>query len=77
LIIRRAALLGAIGVSFGVAGAAALETSLGKLLPGVSGFDPWNAAPSFLVSFAVTLAASAVLAWRISRLDPAVTLRQD
>jgi putative ABC transport system permease protein len=57
--------------------AAALETILGKLLPGVSGFDPWSAAPCLLVLIAVTLAASAVPAWRISRLDPAVTLRQD
>jgi hypothetical protein len=57
--------------------AAALETILGKLLPGVSGFVPWSAAPCLLVLITVTLAASAVPAWRISRLDQAVTLRQD
>ena len=77
LVVRQAALLGAICVAFGFAGAAALETTLGKLLPGVAGFDPWNTGPSLLALLALTLAASAIPAWRISRLDPAITLRQE
>jgi putative ABC transport system permease protein len=77
LIVRRGILLSAIGLAVGLAGAILLGRILQGVVRGVSGTDPLSLAGALLVLFAVTVAASAVPAWRASRIDPAITLRQD
>jgi ABC-type antimicrobial peptide transport system permease subunit len=77
LVIRRAGLLGITGISIGATGAMLLEMTLRRLVPGVSRIDPISMAGSLVVLFTVTIAAGAVPSWRASRVDPAITLRQE
>jgi ABC-type antimicrobial peptide transport system permease subunit len=44
---------------------------------GVSGSDPASYAAAIAVLLGVTFAASAVPAWRASRIDPAIALRDE
>ncbi|HUE01754.1 MAG TPA: ABC transporter permease [Bryobacteraceae bacterium] len=66
-----------IGIALGLAGAAALTRSLTALLYGVKPADPVTFATAPVVLAVVVLAACAAPAWRASRVDPAVTLRQE
>jgi putative ABC transport system permease protein len=77
LVLKRGALLGAAGLAFGLVAALALGRTLEGTLQGVSGVDPLSSVAAALVLFAATMAASAVPAWRASRVDPAVTLQQE
>jgi ABC-type antimicrobial peptide transport system permease subunit len=48
-----------------------------RILHGVSGSDPLSFAGALAALLAVTVFASAVPAWRASRIDPAITLRAE
>jgi putative ABC transport system permease protein len=77
LIVRRGAVLGATGAGAGLVAAAALGKVIEHNLRYVSGGDPLSFAVPLAVLLAVTIAASAAPAWRASRVDPAITLRQE
>jgi predicted permease len=76
LVLSRSALLTALGLTVGIAVALQLTRLLGYLLYNVSPRDP----VAFLVAFAVialaSLVASLVPAWRVTRTDPLLALRE-
>lgn len=77
LVLRRGAALGATGLALGLVLAGALGRVLARMLHGVAGVDPLSAGAAVLVLCAAVLAACALPAWRASRVDPIVTLRQE
>lgn len=74
---RRGAMLTITGMAIGLTGATVLGRLMENAIHGISAFDPvsWSAA-SFALA-AVGALASAIPAWRASRIDPAISLRQD
>jgi ABC-type antimicrobial peptide transport system permease subunit len=77
LVLRRGALLGAAGLAFGLILAIVLGRVLAGMLHGISGVDPLSLVAATSVLFGAVVAASALPAWRASRVDPVVTLRQE
>jgi putative ABC transport system permease protein len=77
LVLTHAAMVGACGLVIGIIGAVVLGRILKHVLHDVNGADPlaFIAAPALL--FAITLAASALPAWRASRVDPSIALRAE
>jgi putative ABC transport system permease protein len=65
------------GIVVGTAAALALSRVMASQLFGVRPTDPLTFAGVALLLLTVALVASYVPAWRASRLDPAITLRQD
>jgi putative ABC transport system permease protein len=77
LIVGHGALLGAAGVSIGLAGAFAVTRFLRTLLFGVTPFDPASFAGVSLLLSAIVLLASYVPARKAMKVDPVVALRYD
>jgi putative ABC transport system permease protein len=77
LVLRRGAWLGAAGLALGLVLAALLARVLAASLRGVDGVDPLSAGAAVVVLLGAVLAASALPAWRASRVDPVVTLHQE
>jgi ABC-type antimicrobial peptide transport system permease subunit len=77
LIVRRGLLLAAIGTVLGAAGAIGLGRFLAGVLYGVTPGDPLTLLGVATVLMVVAAVASWVPARRASRVDPAVTLRED
>jgi predicted permease len=77
LVVRQGMELTGIGILVGLAGAAALTRVMANLLFGVSTTDAltFAAVPTLLA--VVTLAATAIPAWRATRVDPMVALREE
>jgi ABC-type antimicrobial peptide transport system permease subunit len=76
-ILRHSAWMAAVGIAVGGAFAVATTRLLRSLLYGVSPLD-WAAFTAVpLVLATVALAASLVPAWRATRVDPSVTLRDE
>jgi putative ABC transport system permease protein len=69
--------LAGLGVLLGLAGAAALVGLLRRFLFGVQPLDPLTFVIAGATLLLVAVLASAVPAWRATRVDPAVTLRAD
>jgi ABC-type antimicrobial peptide transport system permease subunit len=65
------------GVLLGVAGAVSLARVLSTLVYGVSPWDPLTYAAVCVVLAAVAALACVGPAWRASRVDPVVTLREE
>jgi predicted permease len=77
LVLRQGLGRAALGLALGLAVSAALTRVLGAMLHGVSTWDTMTyVLVSGLLMF-VVLAATFVPAWRASRLDPTVALRQE
>jgi predicted permease len=77
LVLKQGLARAAVGLALGLALSAALTRALGAMLHGVSAFDATTyTSVSGLLMF-VVLAATFGPAWRASRLDPTVALRQD
>jgi putative ABC transport system permease protein len=76
-VVGEAALLAGVGVAIGVAAALALTRVMKTLLYGVSAADPLAYIGAAAGLFAVALLAAAIPAWRATRVDPVVALRQD
>jgi putative ABC transport system permease protein len=77
LVLRRGAWLGASGLALGLVLAGGLGRILAGMLHGISSVDPPTLGASASILFGAVLAASALPAWRASRVDPAVTLREE
>jgi putative ABC transport system permease protein len=77
LVVRHGVVLGAIGMALGVAGSLILGRFLVHAMRGVSGVDGPSFAVALGVLFLLTAGASTVPAWRASRTDPAITLREE
>jgi putative ABC transport system permease protein len=77
LVIRQGMELAVIGIAVGLAGAAALTRVMSSLLYGVTPTDAvtFGAVPAVLA--AVAFAATAIPAWRATRVDPMVALREE
>jgi len=77
LVLRQGMELATIGIIAGLAGAFALTRVMTSLLFGVSAFDPYTFAAVVALLVTVTFAASAIPAWRTTRVDPIVALREE
>jgi predicted permease len=77
LVLRQGMELAAIGILVGLAGAAVLTRVMASLLFGVSTTDAatFAALPALLA--AVAFAATIIPAWRTTRVDPVVALREE
>jgi putative ABC transport system permease protein len=71
-----AAQLAIVGVAFGIAGAAAFARLLNAMLYGVTASDPATFVGAAVGLLTVSLVAALVPAWRASRLDPTIALRE-
>jgi len=77
LVVRQGLFVAAIGVVVGLAGAFALTRVLSTLIFGVSSADPLTYAAVAAVLGGVAILASAAPARRASRIDPAISLRNE
>jgi ABC-type antimicrobial peptide transport system permease subunit len=77
LVVEQGALLTAIALAIGAAGAFALTRFLSTLLFGVGTYDPLTFGTVTLVMSAVALTATAIPAWSAARTDPAMALRAE
>ncbi len=75
MVMRRGAVVVALGLVLGIAGAAILTSVLGSILYGVTATDPATFAAMAGLLTAVAFAACLIPAVRASRVDPAVALR--
>ena len=77
LVLRDGAVLAAIGILCGVAGAAAITRVLTRLLYNVSAMDPISFAGTSACLMLIALVASAVPARRATAVDPIIALRAE
>ena len=77
LVVRQGMQLTLIGIVAGLAGAAALTRVIASLLFGVSATDLLTFATVPALLAAVAFAATAIPAWRATRVDPMVALRDE
>ena len=77
IVLSRAGLLAAAGLAGGIALAVAGSKLVESLLFGVKPTDAAGYGTAAIAIALVTLAAAAIPAWRASRIDPAVALRQE
>jgi len=76
-IVGQGALLAVVGVALGLLGAAAASRVLTSFMFGVSATDPTTFVLAAVLLLGIAMVSSAVPAWRITRLDPMTTLRQE
>jgi predicted permease len=77
LVVRQALRHVLVGVVAGWLGTLVLGRLMAGLLHGVAPSDPATLVAATAVLVGVALAASAIPAWRASRVDPVVTMRED
>jgi putative ABC transport system permease protein len=77
LVARQALSMTALGLVFGLAGAAAAAQAIAAMLFGVSPLDPLTYLGVVALLTAMSAVACAVPAWRAARVDPAITLRSE
>ena len=77
LVAREAMSMTALGLVFGLAGAAAAGRAIAAMLFGVSPHDPITYLGVVALLVAVAAIACSVPAWRAARVDPAITLRSE
>lgn len=77
LFVRQAVGLTAAGLVTGIAAAAAASRVVERLLFGLTATDPLTYAAVALVFLLAATAAGLVPAWRASRIDPAIALRNE
>ena len=77
LVLRQGMQLAAIGIAVGLAGALALTRIMNSLLFGVTATDVLTFATVPALLAAVAFAATIIPAWRATRVDPMVALREE
>lgn len=77
LVVRQGMELAGVGILAGLAGAFALTRVMTSLLFGVSTMDAVTFGSVPLLLAAVAIAATAIPAWRATRVDPMVALREE
>jgi putative ABC transport system permease protein len=77
LVVRQGMQLAGIGIAVGVAGALGLTRVMNTLLFGVSTTDALTFATVPALLAAVAFAATVIPAWRATRVDPMVALREE
>jgi predicted permease len=77
LVVRYGMGVAAIGIGFGLIGAFSLTRLMSSLLFGITPTDPLTFASVLFVLVAVALAATILPAWRATRVDPMIALRQE
>jgi len=77
LVLGQGMRLAGVGLGIGLLGAAALTRLLTTMLFGVQPNDPITYAAVMVLLCAVATGASAIPAWRASRVDPLIALRQE
>jgi ABC-type antimicrobial peptide transport system permease subunit len=77
MVLRRGLQLAALGLAFGLAGAAAATRLIATMLYAVKPTDAATFAAMAALVIVVTALACAVPAWRASRVDPMSALRQE
>lgn len=77
LVARDSVMLLVIGLAIGLAGGIGIASMMDSVLYGLSPADPPTLAVVIALLSVVTLAATALPAWRASRIDPVVALRSE
>ena len=77
MVVQRGIALGATGLGLGALAGVVLGRVLQHGVRGVSGSDPTSYAAAIAVLLGVSFAASTAPAWRASRIDPAIVLRDE
>ena len=77
MVLSQGAIVGAIGVALGLFGAFGLTRLISAMLFGVKAFDPGTFVGASALLFMVVLVACCVPAWRATRVDPMIVLRQE
>jgi putative ABC transport system permease protein len=77
LIVQRGAVVGFIGAAAGLFASLALARIIEHRLSRITAVDPVILVGSVVVLISVSVLACIAPAWRASRLDPAITLRQE
>ena len=77
MVMRQGLVLAGLGAILGLAGAYALARALQAMLYGVGVTDPVSYVGAMIVLVLSVLLACALPAWRASRVDPMVALRED
>ncbi len=77
LLLGRGAMLAIAGAALGIAGGVAAGRMLQSQLRVASPTDPWTIAWAVVILVVVALGASFTPAWRASRIDPMVALREE
>jgi putative ABC transport system permease protein len=77
LVLRDSAKLLAIGLSLGLAGGVGVGFTMKSMLFGLSPLDPLSLGLVVALLSAVTMTATALPAWRASRIDPVIALRTE
>ena len=77
LVLGQGALLAAVGIVIGLAGALALSRLLGGLLYGVSARDPITFTGVSVLLALVALLATLIPAWKAAKVDPIIALRAE
>ena len=77
MVLRHGAVLTVVGIVAGLIGAAAISRVMSTLLFGISATDVATFAAAPLILAAIAILASYVPAWRATRVDPVVALREE
>jgi predicted permease len=77
MVVRQGMAMAGAGIAFGLAGALALTRVMASLLFGVSATDTLTFSGVALFLAAIALLASYVPAWRATRVDPLIALREE
>jgi putative ABC transport system permease protein len=77
LVAKESLVLLAVGLTIGLAGGIGIAFMMGSVLYGLSPTDPITLAGVVGLLAVVTLTATAIPAWRASRIDPVVALRSE